>query len=66
MLANKPIYQELHKLKVHEYCCFIYESEEEWQNAIIPFLIQGLINGDKCIYVLEKRNVNCIYQCLLN
>lgn len=64
MVANKPIYQELQKLKAHEYCCFIYKSEEEWRESIIPFIIQGLINGEKCIYVLARRDQSCIYQCL--
>lgn len=65
MLGDKPIYQELQKLKAHEYCCFIYKSEEEWQDSIIPFLVQGLIDGEKCIYVFAKRDLNVVYDCLL-
>jgi len=65
MLATNKIYEELQNLKVHDYCCFIYETEEEWQESVIPFLIQGLKNGEKCIYVLEKRNESHIYQCFM-
>ena len=64
MLANKPIYQELQKLELHEYCCFIYKCEEEWRDSIIHFIIQGLINGEKCIYVYAKRNESLICQYL--
>lgn len=64
MLAKKPIYGELGKLAKHEYCCFIYENEEEWQGSIIPFLLQGLADNAKCIYILGKRPKDMIYKCL--
>lgn len=64
MLEKKTIYNELEKLQIHEYCCFIYESEEEWRDSMIPFMIQGLMNGEKCIYVQDKRDADYIYQSL--
>ncbi|MDW8002733.1 MAG: MEDS domain-containing protein [Deltaproteobacteria bacterium] len=33
----------------------IYESEEEWQEAIVPFIVSGIENGEKCLYVFDEN-----------
>lgn len=58
------IYTGMDKIKIHEQGCFVYESDAEWRQTIIPFIAQGLRNGEKCIYVLSKRNHDYIRDCL--
>lgn len=64
MLSVNDVYKELEKIKPHDHCCLIYESEEEWRDIAIPFITQGLMNGDKCVYVLNEREENYIIECL--
>lgn len=63
-ICKKHIHRELNKIKPHDHGCIIYETEAEWQQMVIPFIVQGIQNGDKCIYVLSKRKRNYIRNCL--
>lgn len=58
------IYMELNKIATHEHGCIVYETEEEWQEVIIPYIVQGLRNGEKCVYVLNQRSENYLCECL--
>lgn len=40
----------VYDLKVHDHACFIYDSEQEWQDIVIPFIYLGLKRGEKCVY----------------
>jgi PAS domain S-box-containing protein len=60
------IMKELQKLKVHDKCCFIYETEAEWEFWVIPFIKEGLINGEKCIYQMQRRDKTYITACFVN
>ena len=68
LVANNEtkIMKELRKLKVHNTCCLIYETEAEWEASVIPFIKQGLINGDKCIYLTQRRDEAYIMKCFTN
>ena len=33
------------KLQPHDHACLIYESEDEWRDNVIPFIIAGLKQG---------------------
>jgi PAS domain S-box-containing protein len=56
--------KELRKIDTHDRCCFIYETEEEWEVSIIPFIKQGLLNGEKCVYHIQHRDEKYILHCL--
>jgi len=42
-------------LKANDHLCFIYESREEWLEAVVPFILSGLEHGEKCIYVVDAN-----------
>ena len=42
-------------LKAHDHLCLIYESREEWLEAVVPFILSGLEHGEKCIYVVDAN-----------
>src|SRR4030042_2083332 len=43
----------LETLKPHDHLCLIYESQEEWRAAVVPFIAMGLKRGEKGIYVVD-------------
>lgn len=47
-------------IKIHDHICLIYEKEEEWEQIIIPFIIDGLKNNEKCIYITDQHKPNTI------
>lgn len=57
--ANK-----IHKL--HDHSCLIYETDKELLDVIIPYLIQGLFNGERCLCIpgesLGKKIPNCFLE----
>jgi PAS domain S-box-containing protein len=42
-------------LKPHDHLCLIYEREEEWRAAVVPFMAAGLRQGEKCFYVTDAH-----------
>lgn len=52
------------KLQPHDHACLIYESESEWRNTVISFIIAGLKQGEKCVYGLNHRSRQYIVDCL--
>jgi PAS domain S-box-containing protein len=51
-------------LKPHDHLCLIYESQEEWRAAMIPFLEMGLRRGEKCIYIVDARTARQVRRYL--
>lgn len=43
-------------LHPHDHACLIYENEDEWLENVIPFLVQGLQQAEKCIYGLNHHS----------
>ncbi len=61
MLSKKnELKKTLFSLKPHEHICLIFETLEEWRNIIIPFIITGLMKGQKCIYITDVNSSNRI------
>ena len=55
----------LEKLQPHDHLCLIYETHEEWRDAIIPFIMLGLSKGEKCAYIVDARTADEIRDYLL-
>ncbi|MDD4561973.1 MAG: PAS domain S-box protein [Syntrophomonadaceae bacterium] len=51
------------KLQPHDHACLVYESESEWRDNVIPFIIVGLQQGEKCVYGLNYRSRQYIVDC---
>ena len=56
--------EALEKLHPHDHLCLIYESEEEWSKAIIPFIGIGLSRGEKCLYLTDVHQAALLRQAL--
>ena len=54
----------LETLKPHDHLCLIYESQEEWRAAAVPFISIGLKRGEKCIYVVDTSTADEIRKYL--
>ena len=50
------IEESLEKLQPGSHLSMIYDTEQEWMSAIIPFLKIGLKRGQKCIYIIDSRS----------
>jgi PAS domain S-box-containing protein len=48
----------LEMLQPHDHLCLIYESQEEWRAAAVPFISIGLKRGEKCIYVVDTSTAD--------
>ncbi|MGE5391427.1 MAG: PAS domain S-box protein [Deltaproteobacteria bacterium] len=44
------------RLQPHDHACLIYHDEDEWSENVIPFIVQGLQQGEKCIYALNSHD----------
>jgi PAS domain S-box-containing protein len=54
----------LETLKPHDHLCLIYESQEEWRAAVVPFIAMGLKRGEKCIYIVDTNTADEIRKYL--
>lgn len=61
---NASFTQMLEAMQPHDHLCLIYESQEEWQAAVVPFIALGLGRGEKCIYVADAHTADEIRECL--
>ena len=48
------------ELRHHDHACLLYETEGQWYDTIIPFLNNGLKNGEKCLYITHAHKVEDI------
>lgn len=49
------IREEIRYVKPHDHICLIYETQEEWLATIISFLVIGLEQKEKCIYMADAH-----------
>ncbi|MBM3143298.1 MAG: PAS domain S-box protein, partial [Chloroflexi bacterium] len=54
----------LETLKPHDHLCLIYESQEEWRAAVVPFIAMGLRRGEKCTYIVDTSTADEIRKYL--
>jgi PAS domain S-box-containing protein len=46
---------KIRELKVHDHACMVYENIDEWRKMVVPFIIDGLKNNEKCCYILAAN-----------
>jgi len=56
--VNSQFIKEIERLKPHEHLCQIYATPEEWSAAVSTFLITGLRQGEKCLYVVDTNTAD--------
>jgi signal transduction histidine kinase len=54
----------LSELKSGDHLCCIYESEEEHQAVLVPFLRQGLERNEKVVYIVDSHTAEIILNYL--
>lgn len=47
---------DLENLRTHDHPCLIYETKEEQVAAFVPYLHAGLVQGEKCIYLVDDSS----------
>ena len=57
--------EALDSLKVHDHLCVIYESMQEWRDAVVPFVAMGLERGEKCIVIVDLNLAYQLRKCLI-
>jgi PAS domain S-box-containing protein len=69
-MARKQIYEELEQrvrsLVPGDHLCCIYETGEELQTWLTPFIRQGLEHDEKVIYILDARAAEEVLNYLLD
>ena len=54
----------LETLKPHDHLSLIYESQEEWRAAVVPFIAMGLKRGEKCCYFADAHTAEQLHSYL--
>lgn len=55
MSKNSESFGFIRDVQPHDHMCLIYENADEWQATAIPYVITGLINGDRCLYIADAH-----------
>lgn len=50
----------------HDWACFIYDSEQEWQETTGPFIAYGLNTGHRCVYYPGLHSTDQVRTMLVN
>jgi signal transduction histidine kinase len=56
--TKSPFIKEIENLKPHEHLCQIYSTPEEWNTAVTTFLVTGLRQGEKCLYIVDTHTAD--------
>lgn len=53
-------------MKRGDHICLIYDDEDEWIDAIIPFIMNGLKAGERCIYITDEHDPDEVRRTLID
>jgi two-component system sensor histidine kinase UhpB len=56
--------QELAKLKHGDHICSIYENPAEQMSVAVPFIRDGLVRGERCLYIADDRTIEEVVEAL--
>lgn len=63
MQNNGPI-EAINNLQPRDHLCLIYETRSEQFEAAIPYIHDGLKQGEKCIYIADENTVECVQKAM--
>jgi hypothetical protein len=64
-LTDPALVTEMLALKQGEHLCLIYERDPSEQlGALMPFISQGLRNGEQCVYIADDQTVDELREAL--
>ena len=55
---NNRLSEAIGKLSKHDHLCLIYEARSEQFDSVVPFILIGLENGEKCIYIADDNTAD--------
>lgn len=55
---------QIKRLKLGDHICAIYENPRERLDVAVPFVIDGLARGERCVYILDESGMGEIVQAL--
>jgi MEDS: MEthanogen/methylotroph, DcmR Sensory domain len=55
---------QIKRLKQGDHICAIYENPRERLEVAVPFVIDGLAKGERCVYILDESGMGEIVQAL--
>src|SRR5260370_12430159 len=61
---STDIEMQLTGLKQGDHICPIYENAAEQMGVAVPFLKEGLVRGERCLYIADDQNALQIAQAL--
>lgn len=47
-------------LKAGDHICLIYDCDDEWRGAVVPFIVDGLRRGERCLYICSERTPDMV------
>lgn len=50
--------QQMRGLRQGDHSCLIYETPEQQRAAMIPFYLEGLARGERCLWIADDRTVD--------
>lgn len=62
--APKNFAQRIAQLKQGEHLCSVYAESGEMLTQVIPYIKAGLLNGERCIYVIDENKKELLVQAL--
>lgn len=55
LLYESHLMQEMQKMVSGDHVCLLYETEEEWKDSVIPFLVTGMDRNEVCVCVVKEH-----------
>jgi signal transduction histidine kinase len=49
--------RQIRRLGHGDHSCLLYDTPDEQQAAVIPFFKEGLLRGERCLYIADDRSV---------
>ncbi|MGC9516220.1 MAG: MEDS domain-containing protein [Methanomicrobiales archaeon] len=59
-MSTDQIMGSIEDLQMGDHLCCLYETEKEHKNILTPYIIQGLENNEKIVYILDKHTKNTV------
>ncbi len=60
----KSFAHRIARLKPGEHLCLVYAESAEMLTQVVPYIKAGLLNGERCIYVLDENKQELLVQAL--
>lgn len=64
VIATQTLSDMLQQLTFGDHLCLIYRNKKDQFAVVIPFIRQGLENGEKCLYIVDERTAHDVKEAL--